>query len=203
MIRCFLGWLMVVCAGLVVSGCSTMSADECRTANWNDIGMRDGLDGAPLSRLNDRAKDCSKAGTQVDHNSYLNSRERGLQSFCRIENAAPLGLNGTTYHGVCPGRIDGEFRRRHQAGYAVHQLRTKVNDIDSRSNRAQRRLRDADKDEDKQLKASTKDDDRKRIRKEFDDRRRNLRNEMRDLDRDLRYARDELRQAEYMLDNLR
>ena len=126
-----------------------------------------------------------------------------MQTYCRLENAVPLGLDGKGYAGVCPARIDYEFRRRHQAGYAVHDLRNRVGDLDDRSDRLQRKLREADRDEDKQLKAADKDEDRKRIRKEFDERRRAIRNELGELDRALRRARDDLRAAEYTLDNLR
>lgn len=190
-------------ATALLSGCETMSPQECQTANWNDIGLRDGLNGQRLSMLDERARDCGKAGTQVDTRAYVAGRERGLQDFCRLGNAAPLGLNGTAYHGVCPGPVDMEFRRRHQAGLAVYTFRNQISELDSRTHRLERRLRDADKDEDKQLKASDKEEDRKRIRREFDDRRRQLRRELGDIDRALRGTRQDLRAAEYTLDGLR
>jgi hypothetical protein len=196
-------WIAALLACSFLAACDTMSPQECKVANWNEVGLRDGMSGQTLSLLDERVKDCAKAGTRVETNAYLAGRERGLQSFCRIENAATLGLNGTSYQGVCPPRIDAEFRRRHQAGYAVYALRSKVSDLDSRGENLQRRLRDASRDEEKQLKNADKEDDRKRIRKEFDDRRRHLRNELSDLDRSLRHARDDLRAAEYTLDNVR
>lgn len=197
------GCITVLLIGFLVSGCETMSADECKFANWHDIGMRDGLDGKPLSLFSERSKDCSKAGSRVDSGIYMAARDQGLQSYCRIENAAPLGLAGKSYAGVCPARIDHEFRRRYQTGYAVHELRSKVAELDGRSDRLERRLREADRDEDKQLKATDKDDERKRIRREFDDRRRHMRNELGDIDREMRNARDNLRAAEYSFDSLR
>jgi hypothetical protein len=190
-------------AGLLLSGCETMSKSECMTANWSDVGLRDGLRGEEMSVLDDRVRDCAKAGVTVDTPRYLAGRAHGLQDFCRLEKAAPLGLSGTAYAGVCPPQVDVEFRRRHQAGYDVYLMRNRVNELGNRSERLQQRLRDADRDEDKQLKAADKDDDRKRIRREFDERRRNLRNELRDVDRDTQRARDNLRNAEYVLDTLR
>ncbi|HEX8615367.1 MAG TPA: DUF2799 domain-containing protein [Telluria sp.] len=187
----------------LMSGCDTMTPGECKSANWNEIGMRDGLAGKTMSMLDDHAKSCSKAGTTVDSASYIAGRERGLQTFCRLENAAPLGLNGTSYAGVCPAPLDFEFRRRHQAGYAVYTLRSQIGAFDSRSERLQQRLRDADKEESKQLAATDKDDERKRIRREFDERRRDVRNELREIDRSMQSTRDALRSAEYALDTIR
>lgn len=197
------GLAAALLAAALMSGCDTMTPDECRSANWNDIGLRDGLAGKTMSTLDDRAKSCAKAGTYVDSASYVAGRERGLRTFCRLENAAPLGLNGTSYAGVCPAPLDFEFRRRHQAGYAVYTLRSEIGSLDSRGERLQRRLRDADKDESKQLAATDKDDERKRIRREFDERRRDLRKELREIDRDLQGTRDALRSAEYTLDTIR
>ncbi|GAB2870266.1 hypothetical protein GCM10027277_44440 [Pseudoduganella ginsengisoli] len=189
--------------GALLSGCETMSKSECATANWSDVGLRDGMGGKAMSVLDDRVSDCSKAGVKVDMQRYMAGREQGLRDFCRLEKAAPLGLSGTSYSGVCPPQIDLEFRRRHQIGYNVYQMRSRVNDLNSRSERLQHRLREADRDEEKQVKAADKEDDRKRIRREFDDKRRNLRNELRDVDRDIQRARDNLRDAEYVLDSMR
>lgn len=203
MVNKLIGALAALLTVALMSGCDTMTPDECRSANWSDIGMRDGLAGQAMSMLDDRAKSCSKAGTGVDSASYNAGRQQGLRSFCRIENAAPLGLNGKSYAGVCPAPLDFEFRRRHQAGYAVYTLRSQVDSLDSRGERLQRRLRDTDKDEAKQLAATDKDDERKRIRREFDERRRDVRKELRDIDRDMQGTRDALRNAEYTLDTLR
>ncbi|WP_164558016.1 DUF2799 domain-containing protein [Massilia atriviolacea] len=199
----WIGPAAALLAAALMSGCDTMTADQCRSANWSDIGMRDGLAGKPMSTLDEHAKSCAKAGTRVDSASYVAGREHGLRSFCRLENAAPLGLNGGAYAGVCPAPLDFEFRRRHQAGYAVYTLRSQIGSMDSRSERLQRRLRDADKDESKQLAATDKDDERKRIRREFDERRRDVRKELRDIDRDMQGTRDALRSAEYTLDSIR
>lgn len=189
--------------GLLLAGCETMTPSECKMANWSDVGLRDGLHGETLSILDDRVKDCAKAGATVDAARYLAGREQGLQDYCRVERAAPLGVSGQGYTGVCPPHLDAEFRRRHQVGYDVYQLRNKVRELDGRSDRLQHRLRDADRDEENALKAADKDDDRKRIRKEYDERRRRLREELKDLDRNLQRTRDDLRAAETMLDALR
>lgn len=203
MTKSLYGTTAVLLLSAALSGCQTMTADECKYANWNDIGLRDGLSGQPISMLTERVDDCTKAGTRVDTAVYQAGREQGLQSFCRLENAAPLGLSGTAYEGVCPARVDVEFRYRYQKGYAVYELRKQVSELDSRGERLQGRLREADRDEDKQLKAADKEDDRKRIRKEFDERRRHLRNELGDLDHSMQRTRDDLRAAEYSLDNVR
>ena len=47
---------------LTLASCATMSPEECRFANWTDVGMRDGLAGKTLGLLNERISDCAEAG---------------------------------------------------------------------------------------------------------------------------------------------
>jgi len=193
----------VLLIALSLASCATMSPEECRFANWNDVGLRDGLDGKPLTLLNARVSDCADANVRVDGNAYLKGREAGLRNYCRLENAAPLGLNGGSYEGVCPAQIDGEFRRRYQIGYNVYASHAEVERIENRMQSLEQRLRRLDRDEDKRLRDANKEDDRRRIRRDIDDDRRHVRDELRDLDRALYRARDASRFAEWTLSQLR
>jgi hypothetical protein len=158
-----------------------MDVNECKLANWRDVGLRDGLAGAQLSLLDTRVKDCAKAQVAVDTQSFLRGRNQGLASYCRVENAVGLGLDGKQYQGVCPAGIDVEFRRRVQIGRDVRDLRDELSSLDRRREPLEKRLREA----------------------KGDDERRKIRNELGDLDRDLSRARDCLRDAEWQLDRLR
>lgn len=173
--------LIILVACSLFAGCATMTADECRVANWGDVGLRDGLEGKTLSVLNDRVKDCAEAKVAVDTPRYLQGRDQGLLQFCRIENAVPLGLNGKSYSGVCPPGIDPEFRRRYQVGRDVFSARTDLRSLESRRTAAEERLRSAGTDDD----------------------RRRARDELRDLDHDMVRARDRLRDTERVLGRLR
>jgi len=188
---------------LTLASCATMSPEECRVANWTDVGLRDGLEGKTLGLLNERVNDCAEAGVRVDGNAYLKGRDTGLKSYCRLENAAPLGLNGGSYEGVCPAQIDGEFRRRYQLGYNVYAAHAEAARIDNRQQWLEQRLRQLDRDEDKRLRDANKEDDRRRIRRDIDDERHRVRDELRDLDRAQYRAREAVRYAEWMLSQLR
>ncbi len=171
----------VMALSVCLGGCATMSADECRAANWVDVGLRDGLEGAALSRLDYRVKDCAEAKVAVDTPRYLQGRDQGLLQFCQIENAVPLGLAGKSYEGVCPVAVDREFRRRFRLGREVYDARQTVRNLESNLNTAEDRLRTAANDED----------------------RRRARQALRDLDSEIRRARDRQRDAERALDQLR
>ncbi|MBK9624532.1 MAG: DUF2799 domain-containing protein [Rhodocyclaceae bacterium] len=199
MIKNSIKYLVLCVSAALLASCATMTQEECQHANWLDIGLKDGLSGEPMATLDDRIGICRKAGIAVDTGRYVTGRDQGLQTYCRIENAVALGLNGSYYAGACPPMVDVEFRRRYELAHAVYQARTELAKIDSRSDALQRQLRDIDLAEYKRVSESEKDEDRKHVRKEFDDRRSRLRSELFELDRRARHARDALRAAELAL----
>lgn len=177
--RIFLSFAVALTA--LLGGCATMSADECKVANWSDVGLRDGLQGAALSKLDARVKDCAQAKVALDTPRYLQGRDRGLLQFCQIEKAVPLGLKGGSYNGVCPVGTDGDFRRRFQLGRDVFNARQAAQNLEGHINGAEDRLRFAPNDEE----------------------RRRARESLRDLDFEVRRVRDRQRDAERALDGLR
>lgn len=183
----------------LMSGCATMTPEQCQSANWIEVGQRDGLDGNPMTTLDERISDCKKVGVIVDTGRYVTGREQGLLKYCQLNNALSLGLNGVFYAGVCPPMIDPEFRRLYDKGREVFERRSEVGRLEARSDALQRLLYDIGRDEHRRISEVEKDEDRKRIRKEFDQRREQLRMELFDLDRKLQRARDALRSAEFAL----
>ncbi len=188
---------------VLLSSCATMSPEECKVADWRDVGQRDGLAGQTMSHFQSRVEDCAKAGVAINTQAYRTGREVGLRSYCRLENAVPLGLNGGYYAGVCPPAIDVLFQQRFQVARSVHDLRNDVRSLDDRSESLERRLRETSHEEDRRLKEAKSDDERKKIRKSLDDERRDIRKDLSEADHQLRRKRDELRSAEYALGNLR
>ena len=158
-----------------------MTVEECKVARWGEVGLRDGLAGEPLSRLNDLVKDCAEAKVAVDTPAYLQGRDQGLITYCQLDNAGRQGLAGKTYQGACPARIDGEFRRRFGLGREVYDANQQVRNLDGRRVDLENRLRSAGND----------------------DARKKLRDELSDLDRNLRRARDRVRDAEWAFDRAR
>lgn len=190
------------CMALLAS-CATMSPEECKVADWHAVGQQDGLQGAPLSLLGQRAEDCAKVDVGIDTASYAKGRDLGLSSYCRLENAVPLGLSGASYAGVCPPAIDGLFRMRYQLARAVFALRAELREYHDRSDRLERRLRELHREEDRQLAAASTEQARNRVRKDMDQQSNAIRHELGETDRRLHRTRDALRGAEFDLGNLR
>lgn len=62
--------LAAVACAAALSGCATLSADDCRNADWYRIGDRDGVSGSQ-SLLDQYQQMCSAHGVKVNDGRYL------------------------------------------------------------------------------------------------------------------------------------
>jgi len=172
------GFLCVI----FLSGCATLSQEDCRRGDWFGLGIRDGLAGQTSSRLSDHVKACYEYGIAINNEAYFAGREQGLHDYCRIDNAFSVGLNGHQYQHVCPPSIDGLFGRYHSAAFTIYEHRNELDRLDREISSKESSLHN------KKL----CDKDRERIR-----------SDLRDMDHRYHYLRDDLYYHERQLDGLR
>ncbi|MGB7480103.1 MAG: DUF2799 domain-containing protein [Burkholderiaceae bacterium] len=160
---------------LALAGCASMSKEECLTANWGEVGMRDGQNGEPRSRFASHAEACREAGIRADQGQYMSGWERGIVYFCTPHNGFEVGRRGRYYSsGTCPPALEGGFRHGYDRGIDIHRAQQEVDRVQNNIRDKQRKLDEA----------------------KTDDERRRLRRELTDLDFDMRRARDRLYDAE-------
>lgn len=131
--------ILLACLFLL-SGCATLNERECRSADWYQLGIKDGQQGELLSLLDEHSESCTRHGIRPDKSRYLAGRENGLTQYCRIGNAFRSGMNGEEYKGVCPLYVDAEFRRCNAAALEVHRLKKKVEDIENQISKKEHEL---------------------------------------------------------------
>ena len=116
--------LVTVLVGL--SGCASMSADECLTVDWATIGFEDGSRGYTADRLSSHRKACAKHGVAPDLAAYQHGHAQGIESFCMPGRGFNYGANGGHYAGVCPAHLEPEFLEAYNAGHKLHSLRSSL-----------------------------------------------------------------------------
>jgi hypothetical protein len=166
----------LLAAGLLLSGCATLDANECKAADWRQIGRSDGERGYGTGRLDEHRKACAEHGIAPNADRYWLGRSEGLQHYCRLDNALRVGRAGQSYQGVCPPAIDQHFRHWHAAAYEVSRIRAAMDNVNSEIDQHERRLRQRDID----------DRERQRLRqaiRELDRRRERLRDDLNDQER--------------------
>lgn len=173
--------LLGILSFIVLSGCATLSQEECVRGDWFGLGVNDGRTGETMTRLDAHQKACMEYGIAVNSETYFAGREQGLRDYCQLDNAFRIGLSGQPYHHVCPPSIDGLFTHYYSAAYFVYEDHAELQALDNELSSKENYLHD------KKL----TDKDRARIR-----------NEISDLDRRRYRLRDDLYYHERQLDDL-
>lgn len=194
---------LVFAAGLTVAACATLSEKECLQGDWRTIGYMDGVDGRPMSRIENHAKACQKSGVTPDMSLYVQGRDQGLRRYCTEANGFRVGREGRAYAGVCPPPVEPEFLGGYADGERVHaavrRLESARSDLSNADARAERRARQVDGVEDELRNPKLTDEQTRELR----DRLQRLRRERREAIEDGRRAEAAIRDAEREVDDLR
>lgn len=87
---------------VLISGCSTMSIEECKIAQWENIGQKDASEGYDRLRFAKYMKACDKAHITPDQARYNKGYDEGLKLYCTPQNIFDLGLSGLGDYSICP-----------------------------------------------------------------------------------------------------
>ena len=134
--------LIAIAALMILSGCATMSGDECLTSDWRAIGYEDGSQGYGSDRLSQRRKACAKHGVTPDFQVYQDGRTEGLKEYCQPQRGFNLGVGGGRYNGVCPSHLEPGFLDAYRTGSQLHSLRSNVNSANYQISAKERELED-------------------------------------------------------------
>ena len=124
-----IGTFTLLVLALAVSGCASMSADECVASDWYTIGFEDGSRGYTAARLGDHRKACAKHGIAPDFTAYRAGHEEGLRDFCKPSRGFRLGSGGGNYSGACSAELEPAFLDAYKSGYHLYNLRTQVDSV--------------------------------------------------------------------------
>lgn len=147
-----LALLFSIVALLGLSGCASMSADECAMSDWRTIGYEDGSMGYSADRLGNHRKACAKHGVAPDLEAYQTGRREGLRHYCQPSRGFNVGASGGRYNGVCPGDMEPDFVDAFNAGHKLFNLRQNVNHANSQINARNNEL-EKNKDKIRQVEA--------------------------------------------------
>lgn len=128
--------LLAPLLALLLAGCASLTPDQCRHADWRQIGFTDGMDGESAARINEHAKACAEVGVRPDFDQYLHGREQGLRSYCRPENGFMVGRSGNLANAAadCPEHMKFAFMAEYRRGQEVHLIEDELSRRRSRIN---------------------------------------------------------------------
>ena len=109
------GFLTLPLVGLL-SSCASLHTHECESNNWHALGVTDGTEGEPASRVNEYRGTCNRYGIQIDTNSYEDGWQEGVTQFCTRESGFSYGMAGQTYKGSCTSEDEVDFLLGYELG---------------------------------------------------------------------------------------
>src|SRR4051812_35796930 len=90
----------VLALAAVCLSCTTMSKEECQSANWRYLGERDSRRGDTSDGYGRLMKSCGEYGIQPNRAEYDAGFAVGLQSYCTYDSGRAFGEQGGYYRGI-------------------------------------------------------------------------------------------------------
>lgn len=134
-------YCLLALSALLLSGCASLSENQCRTADWESIGYQDGSRGYDAGRIGNHSEACAEYGIKADRELYEEGRLQGLELFCTGYNGMRLGRQGYAYSGVCPLSLQGDFVRGYEVGRELHDMDAHMQQLQSEVQRVQAELK--------------------------------------------------------------
>jgi hypothetical protein len=119
--------IVTVASSLVLlSGCATLTKEQCMVGNWQSIGYSDGAAGYTVARLAEHNKACAKAGVAPDYQAWERGRQQGLKQYCTVSNAYEIGKRGKHISSVCPADMLNKLQQVNAQGREHYTLSSQV-----------------------------------------------------------------------------
>ncbi len=122
------------------TGCATLNESECKTANWEIIGLEDGSQGRPTSYIGQHRQACAEYQVAPDLDAYLKGHTAGLRQFCTADKGYQQAVNGQANKQICPGDLAQDFNSGYAQGMKVFKLAAEVRKVRSEMYDHEKRL---------------------------------------------------------------
>ena len=119
--------IVLTCA---LSGCATMSPEECLQANWEEVGYNDAVEGYPVSRSSEHREACADTGVSVDFELYRNGHALGLPYYCTREIGFETADHGGEFATQCRRETFPDYVAGYSEGLDVFRLKTEMREIE-------------------------------------------------------------------------
>jgi hypothetical protein len=113
-----------------LSGCATMSPEECLQANWEEVGYNDAVEGYPVSRSAEHREACADTGVSVDFDLYRSGHALGLPYYCTRETGFETADHGGDFASQCRRETFPNYLLGYREGLDVFALKTEMREIE-------------------------------------------------------------------------
>jgi hypothetical protein len=131
----------MLAALLALASCETLTPDECRSADWYQIGVADGAEGRGTDRIELHRRACAEVGVSPDAAAWLRGRTAGLRQYCTPARAYEVGRRGGQIAAGCTADELVAMRPAHRWGETWWQIGLEISEVESDIRAAEAELR--------------------------------------------------------------
>ncbi|MBH1963864.1 MAG: DUF2799 domain-containing protein [Comamonadaceae bacterium] len=151
-VRAGMGAVGLVLGALLLSGCASMSEEQCRGANWAALGHSDARDGDMPDFGAQRVQSCAEKGVRGNLSEWQRGWEQGRREVCVPGNADSWARRDSEYKpGFCPPDMEPLFLSIYTPARERYRFEKRIRDlqqqIDERSRRLEEVIRDSGRSE--------------------------------------------------------
>ena len=114
---------------VLLSGCATLSPEECLQANWEEVGYNDAAEGYAMSRSAEHREACADTGVSVDFELYRNGYSLGLPYYCTRETAFETADHGGAFATQCTRETFPDYALGYSEGREVYALKSQRSEL--------------------------------------------------------------------------
>ena len=118
-----------------LSGCATMSPEECLQANWEEVGYNDAVGGYTVSRSSEHREACASTGVTVDFTLYRHGHALGLPYYCTRETGFEITDHGGVFATHCRRKTLPGYVLGYSEGLHVCALKIEMREIEIQINK--------------------------------------------------------------------
>lgn len=125
---------------LTLSGCASLTREQCQSINWYEQGKYDGMSGRPSQQFRQYMKSCAEHGIALNQDTtYEQGRLQGLKYFCSYESGRKEGVADNPYSAICPDALEAEFLRGFESGKRERALLHREEELKKRERELEKR----------------------------------------------------------------
>lgn len=118
-----------ISATLALSGCASMSEEECLTADWRLLGYEDALQGRSTATIAQHRRACAGVSITPDLDLYQQGHTEGARLYCTAANGYLAGSRGSTYQGICPADLETGFMQAYRDGRELYAVTSEISTL--------------------------------------------------------------------------
>ena len=112
---------------LLITGCASISQEQCLAGNWQDLGYKDGRNGADITRVQNYAEVCTEHGVRLNADLYSVGYKQGIQTYCTEARGFRSGEDGSSFNKACLEFT--EYKRAFSDGRVIYEIKSKYYEL--------------------------------------------------------------------------